>query len=99
MCERANTDLPALAAGAFVQFPSLWVGNQGLTGFSEAGEKSVKTCNCFIVFSMKKKCLCVMDAEVTAQAVVLETWGWVHGFPMQSSRTKFTAECLQGGRS
>lgn len=46
------------------------MGSQGLTGFSEAGEKSVKTCNCFIVFSMKKKCLCVMDAEVKAQAVV-----------------------------
>lgn len=63
-------------------------GKLGLPGFSEAQAKSVKTCNCFIVFSMKKKCLCVMVAEVTVQAVMLETWGWVHGFPMQSWRTK-----------
>lgn len=88
MCETANTDLPALAASAFVWFPSLWLRNLGLAGFSEAGERSVKTCNCFMVFSMKKKCLCVMDPRVAAQAVVLETWGWVHEFPMQSWRTK-----------
>lgn len=56
----------------------------GLAGFSGAGEKSVKTCNCFIVFSVKKKCSCVMVAEVTAQAVVLETWGWCMDFPCRA---------------
>lgn len=88
MCETANTDLPALAAGAFVQFPSLQLENLGQAGFSEAGEKSAKNCNYFIVFSMKKKCFCVMVAEVTVQAVMLETQGWAHGFLMQSQRTK-----------
>lgn len=57
MCETANTDHPALAAGAFVQFPSLWLGNMGLPGLSEAGEKSVKTCYCFIIFLYEKEML------------------------------------------
>lgn len=37
-------------------------------------QKSVKALNYFIIFSMKEKCLYVMDARVTAQAVGLGAW-------------------------
>lgn len=64
------------------------MGNLGLAGF-EAGEDSVKTRSLLIVCSMRNKCSSVMNAEVTAQAGVLEPWAWVYGFPMHHLRTKF----------
>lgn len=57
----------------------VYVGNLGLAGLSEAGEKSVKSCSCFRVFSMKKKCLCVMDGGYSAgsNAGDLGLGGWI----------------------